>query len=60
MPSPVCVLEVLGRNAGWIVAATSLARHRDGDTPHLIYFPERPSVWTGFWQNEFTRVSGGW
>src|ERR1019366_2450226 len=25
LPSPVCVLETLGRNAGWIVAATSLA-----------------------------------
>jgi 6-phosphofructokinase len=33
---------VLGRNAGWIVAATSLARHREDDAPHLIYFPERP------------------
>lgn len=42
LPSPVCVLETLGRNAGWIVAATSLARHREDDAPHLIYFPERP------------------
>ena len=41
LPSPVCVLETLGRNAGWIVAATSLARHAAGDAPHLIYFPER-------------------
>ena len=41
LPSPVCVLETLGRNAGWIVAATSLARHREDDAPHLIYFPER-------------------
>jgi 6-phosphofructokinase 1 len=37
LPSPICVLETLGRNAGWIVAATSLAR-----AAHLIYFPERP------------------
>ncbi len=37
LPSPICVLETLGRNAGWIVAATSLAR-----AVHLIYFPERP------------------
>jgi len=41
LPSPVCVLETLGRNAGWIVAATSLARRRPDDAPHLIYFPER-------------------
>jgi 6-phosphofructokinase 1 len=41
LPSPVCILETLGRNAGWIVAATSLARHAEDDAPHLIYFPER-------------------
>jgi ATP-dependent phosphofructokinase / diphosphate-dependent phosphofructokinase len=26
LPSPICVLETLGRNAGWITAATALAR----------------------------------
>lgn len=41
LPAPVCVLETLGRNAGWIVAATSLARRRADDAPHLIYLPER-------------------
>lgn len=41
LPSPICVLETLGRNAGWIVAATALARERPDDPPHLIYFPER-------------------
>ncbi|MGA3023351.1 MAG: diphosphate--fructose-6-phosphate 1-phosphotransferase [Bryobacteraceae bacterium] len=42
LPSPLCVLETLGRNAGWIVAATSFARRHEDDAPHLIYFPERP------------------
>jgi 6-phosphofructokinase 1 len=46
LPSPICVLETLGRNAGWIVASTCFARPDplDGsdDAPHLIYFPERP------------------
>ena len=41
LPSPVCVLETLGRNAGWIVAATALARKEPDDPPHLIYLPER-------------------
>ena len=41
LPSPICVLETLGRNAGWIVAATSLARRNPDDAPHLIYLPER-------------------
>lgn len=42
LPSPICVLEVLGRNAGWVVAATALARKYEDDAPHLIYFPEKP------------------
>ena len=42
LPSPICVLEVLGRNTGWIAAATALARFYPDDAPHLIYFPERP------------------
>jgi 6-phosphofructokinase 1 len=42
LPTPVTVVEVMGRNAGWLVAATSLARHEPDDAPHLIYLPERP------------------
>jgi len=43
LPSPVCILETLGRDIGWIVAATSFARGGDPDSaPHLIYFAERP------------------
>jgi 6-phosphofructokinase len=34
------ILEVMGRNAGWIAAATGLARRCDEDAPHLIYLPE--------------------
>ncbi len=40
--SPVKIVEIMGRNAGWLTAATALARQRDGDPPHLIYVPERP------------------
>jgi 6-phosphofructokinase len=42
LPGQVEFVEVLGRNAGWIVAATSLARRDPDDAPHLIYFPELP------------------
>ena len=42
LPPPISVLEVLGRNAGWVVAATALARTHDDDAPHLIYLPEKP------------------
>lgn len=42
LATPVMVLEVLGRNTGWVAAATALARHADDDPPHLIYVPETP------------------
>ena len=40
----VKVIETMGRNAGWITAATALAKdHPDDDrAPHLIYLPEVP------------------
>jgi len=34
------ILEVMGRNAGWIAAATGLAARTPEDSPHLIYMPE--------------------
>jgi ATP-dependent phosphofructokinase / diphosphate-dependent phosphofructokinase len=40
LPGQVEFVEVLGRNAGWLVAATCLARNDPDDAPHLIYFPE--------------------
>ncbi len=36
------ILEVMGRNTGWIAASTALARCCPQDAPHLIYLPERP------------------
>jgi 6-phosphofructokinase len=33
---------VMGRHAGFLTAASALARHDDEDGPHLIYLPERP------------------
>lgn len=35
----VCVIEVMGRNAGWLTAATALASYK-GAGPDLIYLPE--------------------
>lgn len=36
------IYQTIGREAGWLAAATALARKQDGDPPHLIYCPERP------------------
>ncbi len=44
LPIHVCVIEAMGRNAGWITAASALARKDKKDAPHLIYLPERPFV----------------
>lgn len=39
---PVKIIEVMGRDAGWVAAATGLGQHEPDDAPHLIYVPERP------------------
>ena len=36
----VFVMEVMGRHAGWIAAASGLAGEHEGDAPHIILFPE--------------------
>ena len=40
LPIHVCVIEAMGRNAGWLAAASSLASEV-GFGPDLIYLPER-------------------
>jgi len=42
LPTPVSILEVMGRDTGWLTAATLLGRKDPDDAPHLIYVPERP------------------
>lgn len=42
------ILEVMGRNAGWIAAATGLAAREAQDSPHLIYMPEAAFTWGRF------------
>lgn len=36
------VFQTIGRDAGWLGAATALAKEKESDAPHLIYMPERP------------------
>lgn len=40
LPLHVCILEAMGRNAGWLAAASSIAAEY-GYGPDLIYLPER-------------------
>ena len=36
----VTIIELMGRHAGWLTAASALARKFKGDNPLLIYLPE--------------------
>ncbi|MBR4030966.1 MAG: 6-phosphofructokinase [Clostridia bacterium] len=38
----VLIIELMGRNAGWLTAASVLARTSDNPAPHFIYLPENP------------------
>lgn len=37
-----CIIEVMGRSAGWIAAGTVLAKRKPSDAPHIILLPEIP------------------
>lgn len=38
----VSIVEIMGRNAGWLTGAAALARGEDCSGPDLIYLPELP------------------
>jgi 6-phosphofructokinase len=38
----VTILEALGRNAGWLTAASVLGKEGEDEAPHLVYVPEIP------------------
>lgn len=37
-----CVVEVMGRSAGWIAGGTVLAKRSEDDAPHIVLLPEIP------------------
>lgn len=36
----ITIVEIMGRDAGWLTSASALARNTYCDAPHLIYLPE--------------------
>ena len=38
--APVAVIEVMGRDAGWLAASAALAKVEERDAPHVICVPE--------------------
>ncbi len=47
---PVKIIELMGRNSGWIVAASALLKKSPGDAPHILCIPE-----TAFSEKAFVR-----
>lgn len=57
----IYVLEVMGRHAGWLAAASALARREPGDAPHVILMPEAPVAPAALLQRVERQVaSKGW
>ena len=47
---PVSIFETLGRDVGWLAAASILAKEHEDDAPHIICVPEIPFVLDEFLQ----------
>ena len=45
---PVKIIELMGRNSGWIVAASALLKKTPSDAPHILLVPEIPFNETAF------------
>jgi len=44
----VTIIEIMGRNAGWLTGSAALSRSEDCEGPDLIYLPELPFSMDGF------------
>ena len=44
----ITIVEIMGRNAGWLTASAALARTEDCTGPDLIYLPETPFSYDKF------------
>ncbi len=44
----VTIVEIMGRDAGWLTTAAALPKRSGGECPDLIYLPEKPFVMDEF------------
>jgi ATP-dependent phosphofructokinase / diphosphate-dependent phosphofructokinase len=42
LTDPVKIIEVMGRDAGWLVASSVLGKTESSHAPHILWLPERP------------------
>jgi 6-phosphofructokinase 1 len=55
------IYQTIGRDAGWLAAASALAKETPSDPPHLIYVPERPMKRERFLEDVSSTIqSYGW
>ncbi len=47
----VTIVEIMGRDAGWLTAAAALPRKICGTAPDLVYVPERPFDYSLFFRD---------
>ncbi len=47
----VTVIEIMGRDAGWLTASAALAKANGGEAPDLIYLPEAPFSLEAFYKD---------
>jgi len=47
---PVKIIETMGRDAGWLTAATALGKRDEADAPHILLIPEQRFVAERFLQ----------
>ncbi|HEX6923473.1 MAG TPA: diphosphate--fructose-6-phosphate 1-phosphotransferase, partial [Bacillales bacterium] len=47
----VRIIETMGRNVGWLAAASGLLKNHETDGPHAIYFPEQVLTAENFLKN---------
>ena len=47
----VTIVEIMGRDAGWLTAASALPRLICGVSPDLIYLPEKPFCYDEFFED---------
>ncbi len=48
LAAPVTIIEVMGRDAGWLAASAAAAKQEERDAPHIIGLPEVPMDETRF------------
>lgn len=47
----VTIVEIMGRDAGWLTAASAVGKVINGEAPDLVYLPERPFDMDEFYES---------